>query len=327
MYSIDFVIPWVDGSDPAWIETRNRYLENKEDGSPVRFRDWDNLQYWFRGVEKFAPWVNKIYFITWGHLPKWLNTNNPKLKVVKHEDYIPKEWLPTFSSHPIELNLHRIEGLSEYFVYFNDDMFIINEMKETDFFKNGLPCDSGIWNVHHSCRDKTSTITDNDMAVINDYFSKKEAIKRHFGKYFNFKYGRDNIRSGVLLAWPYWTGFLECHFPNSFLKSTLEEVWSKEPKLLSETSSHKFRNNMDVNQWLFRYWQLASGRFMPRSKKIAKYFPITEDNTAIVDAITKQKYKMICINDVAELNDFEYQRDIIKQAFDKILPEKSSFEI
>ena len=69
----------------------------------------------------------------------WLNTENPKLTVVNHKDYIPEEYLPTFSSHPIELNLHRIKGLSEQFVYFNDDTFIINAMQPEDFFKKGLP--------------------------------------------------------------------------------------------------------------------------------------------------------------------------------------------
>lgn len=128
MDKIDFVLPWVDGSDSAWIKQRNEYLGIKNDQTQdSRFRDWENLQYWFRGVEKFAPWVNHIYFVTWGHIPSWLNTDHPKLTVVKHEDYIPKQYLPTFSSHPIELNMHRIRGLSEQFVYFNDDTFIINK--------------------------------------------------------------------------------------------------------------------------------------------------------------------------------------------------------
>ena len=124
-YPIDFVVTWVDGNDPIWQAEKAKYSPNKNaDNRNVRFRDWDNMQYWFRAVEKFAPWVNKIHFVTYGHLPKWLNTDNPKLNIVKHSDFIPKEYLPTFSSHSIELNLHRIEGLAERFVYFNDDMFL-----------------------------------------------------------------------------------------------------------------------------------------------------------------------------------------------------------
>src|SRR5699024_2272679 len=71
----------------------------------------------------------------------WLDVNHPKLNIVKHEDFIPEEYLPTFSARPIELNLHRIEGLAEQFVYFNDDMFMLDFLKKDDFFFNGMPCD------------------------------------------------------------------------------------------------------------------------------------------------------------------------------------------
>ena len=91
MEKIDFVIMWVDGADEKWLEEKKMYDTNVdiEAGGDHRFRDWDNLQYWFRGVEKFAPWVNSVYFITCGHYPEWLNLDHPKLKFVKHSDYIP----------------------------------------------------------------------------------------------------------------------------------------------------------------------------------------------------------------------------------------------
>jgi len=116
---IDFVICWVDGNDPEWQKQKNYYDTSQQtDSREIRYRDWDNLQYWFRGVEKYASWVNKIHFVTWGHLPQWLNTDHPKLNIVRHEDYIPKKYLPTFSARPIEVNLHRIKGLAEHFVFF-----------------------------------------------------------------------------------------------------------------------------------------------------------------------------------------------------------------
>lgn len=99
------------------------------------------LRYWFRGVEKFAPWVNKIFFVTYGHMPKWLNIDHPKLVVVKHEDFIPSQYLPTFNSQLIEFNFCYIKDLSERFVYFNDDMFLLNDVSPERFFKDGLPCD------------------------------------------------------------------------------------------------------------------------------------------------------------------------------------------
>ena len=94
---IDFVIPWVDGNDEKWRKDKNFYwneqlgIKSEDANNNARFRDWENLKYWFRGVEKFAPWVNHIYFVTYGHIPEWLNVNHPKLTIVKHEDYIPKQ--------------------------------------------------------------------------------------------------------------------------------------------------------------------------------------------------------------------------------------------
>ena len=97
--AIDIVIPWVDGNDPEWLAEKNKYKKNKaEDDNINRYRDWDLLRYWFRGIEKNAPWINKIHFITWGHLPSWLDAENPKLNIVKHQDYIPEKYLPPIYS-------------------------------------------------------------------------------------------------------------------------------------------------------------------------------------------------------------------------------------
>ena len=90
---IDFVITWVDGNDPDWQKQKMEYsmqpdLSQKQDDRKERYRDWDLLRYWFRGVERFAPWVRRIHFVTWGHLPSWLNKEHPKLNIVNHKDFI-----------------------------------------------------------------------------------------------------------------------------------------------------------------------------------------------------------------------------------------------
>ena len=118
----------------------------------ARYRDWETLRYWFRGVEKFAPWVNKIYFVTCGHVPSWLNLDADKLVHVKHSDYIPEEYLPTFSSHPIELNVNRIRGLSEHFVYFNDDTFLCRSIPKEIFYRDGKPVHQARERSGPSCR-------------------------------------------------------------------------------------------------------------------------------------------------------------------------------
>ena len=146
---IDFVITWVDGSDPVWDMQRQEtlrkqgiFVDESLDNSTARYRDWDILKYWFRGVETFAPWSTKFILLTYGHLPKWLKKEHPKLHIVRHEDFIPAEFLPTFSSHPIEWNFHRIEWLTENFVYFNDDMFLIKKFLRKIFLetKDLLTC-------------------------------------------------------------------------------------------------------------------------------------------------------------------------------------------
>ena len=182
---IDFVIIWVDGNDKEWRAEKDKYDDKpvSTSNSEVRFRDWDNLQYWFRGVEKFAPWVRKIHFVTWGHLPKWLDTSNPKLNIVNHKDYIPEKYLPTFSSHTIELNLHRIEGLADKFVYFNDDMFITAPTKAEDFFKNGKPCDTVAMDCIYFNKDSAGFFNGANLNIINNHFNKRASIKKNFKKF------------------------------------------------------------------------------------------------------------------------------------------------
>src|SRR5699024_8602050 len=169
--------------------------DNNNDDRDIRYREWGILKYWFRGVEKFAPWVNKIHFVTWGHTPSWLNVKHPKLNIVKHEDYIPSKYLPTFSSRPIELNLHRIKGLSEQFVFFNDDMFLLKPVKKEDFFKNGLPRDIAAQDVvvHN---DFVHSIAEfNAIMLINKYFTKQNVLKSNPLKWIRLRYGRHLLRT------------------------------------------------------------------------------------------------------------------------------------
>lgn len=326
--SIDFVIAWVNGNDKAWQQERAKYTSGFTcDNSEVRFRDWDNLQYWFRAVEKYAPWVNKIHFITWGHLPDWMNTENPKLNIVNHRDYIPAEYLPTFNSHTIELNMHRIEGLSEHFVYFNDDMFLTAPVKKENFFKNGLPRDTFALNVICYGADTAGLFNTNDMMVVNTHFNKVIQQKKYWKKWFSPANGMKSVlRTSLLMPWRWFGGFYYGHLPECYLKSTLEEVWEKERETLDFTCHSTFRENSNVNQWLFKYWQLAKGTFEPITWKRGKCFHIHDDIESAVSAIRNHQYQMICLNDTSATTDWEKKKTDIIRAFEEILPEKSSFE-
>lgn len=328
---IDFVITWVDGSDPKWIMEKNSYSAGSyTDNRTERFRDWDNLIYWFRGIEKFAPWVNRIHFVTWGHFPKWLNLHHPQLNIVTHSDYIPQKYLPTFNSHAIELNLHRIPNLTENFVYFNDDVFIISPTKSSDFFKNNLPCESAILNAHCYSIEKGFHLSPyRNIGIINKYFNMRYVIKKNPAKWFNLKYGPDLLRTLALLPCPRFPGLWQAHLASSLKKSTFETLWLQEYKELDETCLHKFRHMLDYNQWLFKEWQIASGEFFPRQTSFGKSFEATEEKSikTICEFILKQKGKMISINDgEMTAEKFKTYKQKINNTFQKILPEKSKFE-
>lgn len=331
---IDFVIAWVDGNDPNWINEKKKYeTEVNDDKSEARYREWISLKYWFRCIEKNAPWVRKIHFVTWGHIPEWLDTNNPKLNIVKHSDYIPKEYLPTFSANPIELNFHRIKGLAEHFVYFNDDMYLCKKSKPTDFFKNGYPRDIAALNVHCNTLDNPiQMISISDVGVINAHFSMQDVIKKNFGKWFYYGYGKKLLRTVPLMGCPRFPGFYIDHNAQAFLKSTFEEVWNAEPSILSETCTHRFRRLTDVNQWVIKEWQLASGKFEPRKDSSSRVFHLSGEACrgvvrSAAQHIIKKDITLICIND-AKLSpqDVEYCRNTAEKAFLEVYPEKSSFE-
>lgn len=329
MDKIDFVITWVDGSDIQWQKEKNKYSKehmSEESKGTVRYRDWDNLKYWFRGVEKYAPWVNKVFLVTCGQKPKWLNTDCPKLVCVKHEDYIPSQYLPTFSSHPIELNLHRIANLSERFVYFNDDCFITKPIFKKDFFKKGLPVDSIIENViQPSVSSIFDTILFNNIALFNRNFDKRNVIRTNALKWFSIKYGKGILNNIYMLPFKCISSFRYNHNAQPFLKSTFSEVWEKEGDYLDKVCQNKFRSREDVNQYIFRYWQFGKGTFEPGMRSSYSVL-IRKDNQEFLDLIYKQKYKLLCLNDVDNSIDFEKCKIEINRAFEYILPEKSSFE-
>jgi len=253
--NIDFVITWVDGNDPEWQREKKARLGHmgipaSVDDRKERYRDWDNLQYWFRGVEKYAPWVRKIHFVTWGHHPKWLNTEHTKLNIVRHEDFIPEKFRPTFNSHTIEWNFHRIPGLAEKFVYFNDDVFLLRSVKPENFFKNGKPVDMlalqpDVANVDNQTMPY---IYLNNTMLLAKYFDKRTNIKKQSGAYFHIGYPPMYFLYNMLeLAFPRFTGFYTVHGSAPLMKKTYQTMWNLEPELLTEVCSHPFRHKEDVN--------------------------------------------------------------------------------
>ena len=99
---------------------------------------------------------------------------------MNHQDFIPEHYLPTFSSRPIELNLHRIPSLSNHFVYFNDDMYLSKDVQKRDFFIDGLPTDFCITSTINTStkEDIGPHVKLNNIGVLNSNFVKKDQIKK-----------------------------------------------------------------------------------------------------------------------------------------------------
>ena len=328
---IDFVITWVDMDDPKWKAEFSKYSgkkDNEKNGvSDARFRDYGFLKYWFRGVEKFAPWVRKIHFVTSGQKPEWLDENNPKINLVNHKDYIPAEFLPTYNSVVIERYLHKIPDLAEHFVYFNDDFYIVNKVSTERFFKNGVPCDIAVFQYNPSWSQWYKRIK-NNLKIINRHFDKKEVMTRDHDKWFHKSYG-SRARWNYLLK-PYGK-FITLRTPHNaqpYLKSTFEEVWAVAGKELTETSINRFRAVTDYTPELFRTGQICKGNFEPyNTYSDTKMFPLMIKPKQAIKAIYNQSYSLICLNDNVHIRNYAQVMESIKDAFESILPEKSSFEL
>lgn len=327
---IDFVVTWVDMKDPAWMADFSKYsgkIDNsKNQFSEARFRDYGLLRYWFRGIEKFAPWVHRIYFVTCGQKPEWLDTENPKLRMVSHKDYIPQKFLPTFNSSIIELYLHKIPGIADHFVYFNDDFYMTSPVPPERFFRNGRPCDiaafrfnyrAGLWN---KCLE-------NNIRIINKRFDKRQVMKEYHDLWFDRSYGR---KTGLTRFLQHSGRFITLKIPHNaqpYLKSTFEEVWEYAGDELLRVSANRFRTAEDYTQELFRTWQICEGRFSPYNTYLdTKMFPLLTKSRKAIKAVREGKYRMVCLNDNAHIDNYEKVMRELEASFNSLLPEKCSFE-
>lgn len=325
---IDFVVTWVDGNDPVWLASKAKYAKeaNVVLNSDARYRDWEIFKYWFRTVEKYAPWVNKIFLITEGHLPEWINLEHPKLVHIKHSDYIDEQYFPTFNSNVIELNIPNIKELSENFILFNDDMILNSPVEPSDFFSNGVPRDCGIFSPIVPNGGIVSMVL-NNVEIINKYFTFSQVLKNGVTKYFNIKYGKHLIKNICVSPWMNnILGFYDNHIPISYKKSNFEKIWQLEEARIRETSYNKFRTRDDITHWLVRYWQICKGDFVPREADFGRHYNLLDEIDVAIQAIEQGKYKVVCLNDGDSVANFEQCKTRILNALEKKYPHKSIFE-
>ena len=334
--NIDFVVTWLNSSDPRWLAEFAKYKDRTTGRTEAaRFRNWDLFKYWFRAVEAYAPWVNKVFLVTNGKFPDWINENHPKLVLVTHSDYIPEELLPTFNSRTIELYIHQIPGLSEHFVYFNDDSYLNAPITPEYYFREGLPCDCNletIFNVPTYTKEDKFDIYISmlaDMGVINAHFSRFQAVRQSYKRWYGWHLGMKGIMRSLMMGRHYmFIGFRRWHWEIPFLKSTFEEVWEKEPKLLRDSCT-RFREEATLNIYLFRYWQYASNRFYPVRFSSGKCWGLDKKNLDnIIKYMNSTSIKSLCLNDNScYTEEYTQMRHEVQLLFLKKHPQKSTYEL
>ena len=263
---IDLVVPYVDSSDPNWQELFNKYNPHKnEEGvdAPNRFRGNDDLfRFFFRGVEANMPWIRKIHLIVQSEsqIPSWINKDN--VHIVLHKDIIPEEFLPTFNSTVIEMFLWNIDGLSEKFLYANDDFYVIKKVFPADFFMgdkvrfnfNKLP--------QSSCGSMYLNHTMNVVKVI------------------------DNIEPNF--------GFVVYHAFRPYFKSRMIACFNEHKEEILKRLT-RFRDEGNTNCYLFNYYDFAKGYRMASSLKY-KYCSLSNTSTC-TKIIDEGNYNLVTIND------------------------------
>lgn len=332
MKTIDFVVLYVDGSDLVWREKMLRYRGGEQTKAPeVRYRDYGVFRYWFRAVAENAPWVHKIYVVSDRQTPEWLNTDDEKIVAVDHSDFIPEKYLPLFNSAAINCNVHRIPGLSDTFVLFDDDTYLNAPVREEDFFVNGLPK----YYAGQSLFEQRFLYTFDymlfaSMTAANRSVPREVIRKTYRTKLFNPVLGAGAWRN-FLLALVGGTGrvskFEDEHLAVPILRTTMEELWQKETRLLEKTSSDRFREIGEVNPYLFRYYDCARGNFIPRARWNGFYIPSAHPNEAWEADIREGKNRCICLNDGGVPQDkLSAAQQRMFAAFEARYPNKCRFE-
>ncbi|MBD1490988.1 stealth family protein [Weissella confusa] len=325
---IDFVIPWVDDQDPVWIQKKESFLsgETNREQNEQRFRDFGTLKYLIRSIEKNANWVHKIWIITDGQQPTWLSNNNSRVEVVDHKAFIPEEYLPTFNSNAIELNMWRIEGLSENFVALNDDFLFLNKVNPTDFFReNGEIVDTTAQFVAMP-RDEFAHIALNNISLINNNFDKRVWLKGHWREAFSIKNGLPLLIYSLLLSpLPYFTRFYDPHVGIPFKKRSFETAWTLFDTVFQQTSATKYRSITNVSIWVIRYLQLLTEKVYVRKIKFGKYLTMSQPER-LKKMINKRSIKMVVLNDQVSSESDEILAGKTLALLENVFSNKSEFE-
>jgi hypothetical protein len=305
--------------------------------------DHGELRYSLRSLERFAPWVRQIFLVTDAQCPTWLKPDHPRLRLVDHREIFPNPGhLPTFSSNAIECHLHRINGLSEFFLYFNDDCFLGKTLSATDFYQDGkalIPltkrrnnqifrkmlryardCLSGNISDESQKLDSTLWYTYQEIAAIPE---RPSVCSSHF-------YSTKNTLKLLESLFGPRLFFVPGHFVKVLRRSALFALEEMIPQQLEQTSASKFRSKNGINFVdLCQCYLLETGQGRVSSLQTGYL-----SNASCVPAwnftlqmwrIRTQQLHLFCFNDL-EAHPQPWRIHKFKEALACLLPTPSSFE-
>ncbi len=310
-FPVDIVFTWVDGADPALVAKKARFLPDSKPGSDTSlFRDNGELRFALRSIERYAPWARRIFIVTDGQVPAWLNPDHPKIRIVDHTECIPEAYLPTFNSRIIESHLHRIPGLAEHFIYCNDDFFCINGCTPGDFFTaNGIPY----------------VFTDWRNSRRLGYTQKNPSP--HAVSYHNARAWL--ARKGILPT----PDIIVAHAPYPMTVSSMRRAYLFYEDAVNAFARNKFRNPTDIvfpchAVPLLAYAEKRTApRDMPFYYINAKRFDrLTYYGTMLWEKDQGTLPPFLCLNDVGEAPEGDTWREDMQAFLRLFFPTPSSFE-
>ena len=296
---VDAIVTYVNNSDNKWVSS---YIKTTHTHNPsaCRFRSWGTLKYLFRGIEKYMPFVQNIILVvaSESQIPAWVDATN--VRVVLHEEFIPKKFLPTFNSCTIESFFWNIPNLADKVIYFNDDMFPTAPMTEDDFFTDDKP----------HIKFKTLEVT----ATANLYRQQCRS-------------GMDMITTALDLPKFDKGKFIRpYHITTAFTKDGLNAIGELCEDLISKSVSVT-RTARNVNQYIYAYWHYFTDNYIPQTINY-KYFEFTDKTfPEIVDTIGTTEYQMLCLNDTDKIKDYARTRYLLQRCFEEKFPDKSKYEL
>ncbi|MGG7510645.1 stealth family protein [Plantibacter sp. YIM 135249] len=279
-FEIDLVFSWVDGSSEEFQRARAKrmqsYVVGDGDDSDARFRQINELKYALRSVHTFAPWIRHIYIATDSPKPAWL-ADHPKVTIVPSEAFFADlDALPTHNSMAVESQLHHIEGLSEHFLYSNDDMFLGRPVLPELFFSPG-----GVSKfVEASTR---IGLGKNDPS--RSGFENAARVNRRL---LHERFGRVTTRH------------LE-HCAAPLRRSVMAEMEHEFHDEFARTAASAFRaaDNISVTNSLYHYYALMTGRAVQQTQAKVRYVETTlKQSLGQMDRLLKRRDQdMFCLND------------------------------